>query len=139
MCVPTFFLLVTDAEGRSHSLTPSFLAAPAAVQQAILYLCGEARVIYNLWTVRVAVYVVVDTIMRTAQLAVACVSFFFSGRRGAPVFLWCCRCHQVLLSPADTSDTVCTTGYHPVCVQKQNSPTPIGLHSILSLFISVHV
>ena len=76
MCVPTF-PLVNHAEGRSHPLTPSFLAAFASVQQAIHYLCGEARVIHDLWSSRVAVCTVVDTIMCTAQLAA--VSFLFPG------------------------------------------------------------
>ena len=39
-------------------------------------------------------------------------------------------CHRGLLSPAETAGTVCTTGHHPVCVQKQNSPIASGLHSI---------
>ena len=43
------FLRPSRGAGTSHPPTPSFLAAPAALQQAILYLCDDVSVVCGLW------------------------------------------------------------------------------------------
>ena len=77
-CAPGFSRL-SQTTRSGHAAIPNFLAVPAAVQQAILYLCGEFRVACDLWRWSVPMCALFNTIACTAHSDAW--AAFFSRRR----------------------------------------------------------